>query len=820
MKIHKQGFINFIAGRFLYYLRHKGVFYAFYRAFAFIVYTIGNGGLRYIFSRFISSKLGCQEDARTILLIAGRLKLSIHPARRCIDLFWNDIKLTQAPGFVTVLNDKRFMRGRLYSNQARWEVLRVLPCYTEIILTWPFFALKQSWQITVQGERLIDWKIDITPKRNISLGEKEAALLVSSDYTGWISSYEGGTFPPIKPTQEGWQDINFWNLSSRSLGVRSTFCNNEYKPAIILEADSPKEDIRPIIRNSDYSANLRALLIQVKPHSPRDFYAAGMSRNILSNSIHIIQDEKIIDQHMLDSKKRLYRQRLPFIEEKMNKKYLTNVLKPVKVVLINLPWKQGNRWGVRAGSRWPHIKDAGEEAYLPFPFFLAYSAAVFLERGVSVRIIDAIAEQIEEGEFVRLVNELEPELLVAEVSTPSLKNDLEILKQISGKHTKIAVCGLDFNIRQPSFLAENNFIDFVIVGEYEYAAFELFQAIQNGRSLQGVSGILYRENNTVRITPARALLEDLDDLPWPLREQLCMERYKDAPGKIAFPSVQMVASRGCPFQCIFCAWPQLMYNSNRYRVRSPAAVVDEMEYLVKERNFKSIYFDDDTFNIDKENVLKFCGEIRERNLVVPWAIMARADTMDEEMLLAMKQSGLYAVKYGLESAEQKLLDNAKKGMDLRHAERMIYATQALGIKIHLTFAFGLPGETQDTIKRTIDYALSFKPDSLQFSIMTPYPGTEYYEALEKKGHIISKDWSCYDGASRSVIRTEFLSPEDLEHAKDEALKKWKYYMRSRRSFYNIPFDRELRVAFRNNIKSKGFVRTVIKSIKYLLNIQQ
>jgi anaerobic magnesium-protoporphyrin IX monomethyl ester cyclase len=183
----------------------------------------------------------------------------------------------------------------------------------------------------------------------------------------------------------------------------------------------------------------------------------------------------------------------------------------------------------------------------------------------------------------------------------------------------------------------------------------------------------------------------------------------------------------------------------------------------------------------------------------------------------MRQTGLSAVKYGLESSDQQILNNARKGMDLRKAERMIHLTKALGIKIHLTFTFGLPGETQDTIKRTIDYALGFNPDSLQFSLMTPYPGTEYYDLLDKKGHIVSKDWSLYDGASRSVIRTDCLSSKDLEKAKEEALRRWKRFQRSRRSLFSMPFDRELHCALRHNIKTKGIRHAVGKTMQYLLN---
>ncbi len=168
-----------------------------------------------------------------------------------------------------------------------------------------------------------------------------------------------------------------------------------------------------------------------------------------------------------------------------------------------------------------------------------------------------------------------------------------------------------------------------------------------------------------------------------------------------------------------------MYNGTIYRVRNVADVVNEMEYLVKEMGFKSVYFDDDTFNIGKERMLKICDEIKRRKLNIPWAIMARADIMDEEILMNMKEAGLYAVKYGVESASQELLDAINKCMNIKKTERMIKFTKMLGIKTHLTFTFGLPGETKDTISGTVDFALRSDPTTIQFSIVTPFPGTRF-----------------------------------------------------------------------------------------------
>lgn len=813
-----KSFYSYLLLRFVEHCQKRGVLYAIYRGFAYIVYCLRTGNLLYtLFSSIVARKNMQDRHSKTELEI-GKLRLSIDASYKIIDIYWSGAKITRDLGFISVVSDRLFTFRRLYSNQAFWKVTNPAPNQVNINLYHPLFPLKQMWQITLENEKSIKWEIRIIPDRKIILAEKEAGIMLSSDYTHWINSSEEGEFLNIEPNQKEWKDMNLWNLSSTSLGVRSCGQGREYKPAIMLDFGQTQEETKPIIRNSDFRSNLRILLAQICECKSAPAYKRGTQYNIFSGRIKISEDEKAIDQRITEYKQALYRQRLPFIEEKMNKRYLPDVLKPVEVLLANLPWEKDKRKGVRAGSRWPHIKNAGEEAYLPFPFFLAYCASVFLQRGVRVRIIDAIAEDIDRESFVKLVNELSPKLFVAEVSTPSLKNDLGILKEIDRKETKIAVCGLDYHIRLPVFLEKNDFIDFSMVGEYEYTALDLFEQINNGNNFKGVAGLIYRQGSDITINPSRPLINNLDELPWPLREQLPMEEYMDTPGNIPVPSVQMLASRGCPFGCIFCAWPQLMYSSSRYRMRDAKAITDEIEYLVRERKFKSIYFDDDTFNINKNNVLDISREIKERKINVPWAIMARADMMDRDMLLKMKEAGLHAVKYGIESAEQALLDKAGKNMDLKQAESMVNFTKLLGIKTHLTFTFGLPGETEETIKRTIDYAVKLNPDTVQFSIMTPYPGTEYYNQLETKGYISSTDWSDYDGASRSVIRTEHLSPCDLEKAKEEALRVWKKHNRSRKSVITMPFDKELRAALKNNLKTRGILCTLRKTARYIFNI--
>jgi radical SAM superfamily enzyme YgiQ (UPF0313 family) len=454
----------------------------------------------------------------------------------------------------------------------------------------------------------------------------------------------------------------------------------------------------------------------------------------------------------------------------------------MKTFIGNPPWFAEGYYGVRAGSRWPHLEPAGS-CYMPFPFFMAYAAAVLERDGLPVFMVDGIAEGISEDEYFRKMVDYGPDLVVHEVSTASMDVDLAAIartRELLGPEVRIAICGPDFRIRTEEFLRAHPEIDFVFQGEYEFLLRDLVRTLEAGDDLRGVLGLIHRgADGAVVVNPPRPLIEDLGEVPWPARHFLPMERYNDTPGEIPLPSVQMWASRGCPYKCNFCAWPQLIYGGQSYRTRDPVAVVDEMEYLVRKCNFRSVYFDDDTFNIGKPRILAICAEMKRRGLIIPWAVMARADTADREMLEAMREVGLQAIKYGVESADQAIVNNCGKRLNLEKVRQTVAVTRELGIKYHLTFTFGLDGETWETARKTIDMALELDPDTLQFSIITPFPGSRYYHELDSKGYLTSKDWSRYNGYVSAVIRTDELSSADLEAILREANRAWERHVLKR-----------------------------------------
>lgn len=444
----------------------------------------------------------------------------------------------------------------------------------------------------------------------------------------------------------------------------------------------------------------------------------------------------------------------------------------MRIILLNLPWRQDNRWGVRAGSRWPFTSEPEEGnyiKYIPFPFFLAYAASLLKSKNNDLKLIDAIAQGLDEQKVIDEVSAYQPELVVIETSTPSFDNDIELARRIKIGIPKssIILCGTQATTCAKDILSRYNFIDYVLMGEYEYTLLELVNSLSGQENLKSILGLAFRNNQVTVVNRPRPTIKNLDQLPWPLREEASIYKYNDGFAGLPVPNVQMYSSRGCPFHCIFCLWPQVLYGEHKYRKRNPVNVVEEMAWLINKFNFKAVYFDDDVFNIDKGHVIGICKEMVRKGIKVPWAVMARADLMSEEILTMMSDAGLYAVKYGVESANSKVLRLCKKNLNIAKAEKMIRYTKGLGVKVHLTFCLGLPGETRQSIQDTVDFISGIRPDSLQFSLATPFPGTDYYKYLKKNGICLSGKLADYDGNNKYAGGLQEFIGLDLERLKDD-----------------------------------------------------
>jgi radical SAM superfamily enzyme YgiQ (UPF0313 family) len=232
-----------------------------------------------------------------------------------------------------------------------------------------------------------------------------------------------------------------------------------------------------------------------------------------------------------------------------------------------------------------------------------------------------------------------------------------------------------------------------------------------------------------------------------------------------------------------------MYG-HKYRARSARNVVDEMELCVKKYRPGEIFFDDDTFTIGKKRVLDICRQILDRNLPVVWSCMGRTDTVDEEMLAEMRKAGCRKIKFGVETGSSRLMADIKKGLDLDKVTEAFDAARAVGMEVHGTFMIGLPGETRDTVRETVELACSTPMDSIQFSIATPFPGTEFYTHCADNGWLVTEDWEDYDGNFGSVVSYPQLSKAEIEELFYFAARE--YELRRKRESIPTRFRKEVR----------------------------
>ncbi len=458
----------------------------------------------------------------------------------------------------------------------------------------------------------------------------------------------------------------------------------------------------------------------------------------------------------------------------------------MKVALLNPPWKRPGHYGVRAGSRWPHFMENGNR-YMPFPFYLGYAAALLEPEGFEVAIFDGCATKENDDSYLHNVTSFAPDFIVQENATASIETDLQWAKSIKEK-TSAFLLMTGHHVNQMSDgLEKHAFLDALAGGEWEYTVLEAAQRIRDKKNLQGLQGLIHRHGpgGSIVHEPRRPNIEPLDQLPFPHRSTLDMSLYYDNPGDLPSPSLQLHGSRGCPYTCNFCVWPQVVYKDHRYRVFSAKYMADEIEQMFRHDPFpyKSYYFDDDTWNIGNRRLSDFADEIISRGLEqIPWGAMCRADTLKKSVLEKLRKAGLHAVKYGVESGNQKIVDDCGKRLNLQVLRDTVAFTHDLGIKTHLTFSFGLIGETRKTMQETLDLALELNPHTVQFSISTPFPGTEFYEYARERNLLMTTDFSAYDGLSQCVVRADRVSAQELEDFLRHAYETWRKHEARRKGF--------------------------------------
>lgn len=395
----------------------------------------------------------------------------------------------------------------------------------------------------------------------------------------------------------------------------------------------------------------------------------------------------------------------------------------MRTLFLNPPSFEGFDGG--ASSRWPATREI--ESYW-YPVWLCYPAGMLPDS----KVVDAPPHKISIEQTVAMANDFE--LLVLFTSTPGFHVDAKMAEMMKDRNPKLKVAfvGPPVTVEPEKCLRASRAIDFVVRREFDHQIVDF----ANGKPLSELPGVSYWKGDSICHNPEGGYIENLDSLPWVTKvykRDLDFRRY-NVPFLLN-PFLSFYTSRGCPALCTFCLWPQT-HSGHRWRLRSADDVANEVRYALE--NFpglKEIFFDDDTFNYQKARTIELCKKLKPLNFT--WSCTSRVTT-DYETLKAMRDAGCRLMIVGYESGDQQILKNIKKGATLDMAERFTKNAHSLGLTIHADFIVGLPGETRESIRRTIDFAKKLDCETIQVSIAHPYPGTEFYDYV-KKNDLITID---------------------------------------------------------------------------------
>lgn len=433
----------------------------------------------------------------------------------------------------------------------------------------------------------------------------------------------------------------------------------------------------------------------------------------------------------------------------------------MKTLFLQAPSYDGFDGG--AGSRYQAKREIKSFWY---PTWLAQPAALVPDS----RVLDAPADGLGVEQTLNIA--VDYDLVIIHTSTPSFPTDARLAEQLKERRPDIMIgmVGAKAAVDPGGTLSATEAIDFVCREEFDYTC----QDVAAGKPLAGIAGLSYRlPDGTIEHNPARPMIENMDELPFvaPVyKRDLKIQNYFI--GYLMHPYVSIYTGRGCRSRCTFCLWPQTV-GGHRYRTRSAQSVIDEVKWIKENMpEVREIMFDDDTFTDFKPRVEEIARGLGEIGL--PWSCNAKAN-VPYNTLKIMKENGLRLLLVGYESGDDQILLNIKKGLRTDIARRFTEDCRKLGIQIHGTFILGLPGETRDTIEKTIEYAKEINPHTIQVSLAAPYPGTTLYKQAVDNGwleenkviHLVNDS-----GVQLAAISYPHLSREEIYHGVETFYKRF------------------------------------------------
>jgi radical SAM superfamily enzyme YgiQ (UPF0313 family) len=412
-----------------------------------------------------------------------------------------------------------------------------------------------------------------------------------------------------------------------------------------------------------------------------------------------------------------------------------------------------------------------DKSILAFPpVFPTYTAAILERAGHECSILDAQILDLDLPQLFREVKNKKPDIVVARISLPAAKEELEMMFRLKSFCPAVITVGWGAICRvEPHKVLAHSNLDLVIRNDLEFTLPRVIEKIEKGQSFGDVPGIAFRNGRKIVVNPSGFFVKNLDALPIASHHLLQMDKYS-AKATLLFPGVSekrsfrygcIYSSRGCSYNCMYCGNPIAL---GPWRAMSPKRTVDEIEFLVHNYDVKAIRFMDPCFNMDVGRAEKICEEILNRRLNFYWTCEARAQKLTRRLIKKMKKAGCIRVEIGVETGDARLLESIGKGgctlNDIRRAFRIAHEE---GIPTCAFIMVGLPGETWETIQNTRKFLREIKPDYISISLVTPFPGTPLYEMAEQQGWLLTTEWEKYT-ANDPVISLPEFNCDDMKKA--------------------------------------------------------
>jgi radical SAM superfamily enzyme YgiQ (UPF0313 family) len=464
----------------------------------------------------------------------------------------------------------------------------------------------------------------------------------------------------------------------------------------------------------------------------------------------------------------------------------------VDVLLVNPPSPDGGIW-----IRSQHRVGRKSRENMIWPQVSLAQMAALLAPDYTIGIIDAIAERMTWQEFEKRVRAAQPKFYITQVTAPTLHNDMYGVFIAKAVGAKTMAFGTHVTPMTRETMEPYPALDFVLRGEPDVTLRELVDAFEGKRpsnpqvekllretnsevpvrfvsetdgDLSHIKGIVWRKQGEIVVNRDRPFIPHLDDLPIPLHHLLPLDKYRVPMMKT--PYTFIVTSRGCSAGCTYCI-KHVSYQWS-LRLRSPENIVAELRVL-KNLGIDYIHMYADLFTLSREQVVGLCELMIQDKLNIKWTCNSRVDYVDQEMLALMGKAGCWMIAWGIESGNFDILKHAHKGADPQKAARALTWARAAGIKNWGYFIIGLPGETEQTIRETIDFSKKLPLDIALFHIAAPYPGTPFFFEVVKNGWFRpGTRWEEVDMDRSTVLDYPHLPAERLEYWQKRAFREWAF----------------------------------------------